>query len=107
MASPTRETLLTLSFSMVRSTSSGTYPRCVTTRCPKWNPMNAVGVEVPCSSGAVGKKDARAARRDPFGQFLGPGHRFAGLGAPPQRPAKTRSSRRHTTPLGIPVVPPV
>ena len=69
--------------------------------------MNAVSVDVPCISGGAGKKVSPAALgRDPLGELLRP---LTGspVGAPPTNPAKNRSSARHITPLGIPVVPPV
>ncbi len=56
IASPTRDMLVTLSRSTVRSTSSGTNLRCRTTRWPKWKPMNAVSVDVPCISGEWGRR---------------------------------------------------
>ncbi len=64
--------LLTFSFSMVRSTSSGANFRWITMRWPKLKPMNAVSVEVPCISGGVGKNVIPAPPdRDPLGQLLG------------------------------------
>ncbi len=107
IASPTSEMLLTRSFSTVRSTSSGTNLRWITTRCPKLKPMKAVSVEVPCISGAVGKKvipapPAATRSASSSGFFTG-----SPVGAPPPRPAKNRSSCRHMTPFGMPVVPPV
>ena len=85
IASPTSDTLVTFSFSIVRSTSSGTNLRWMTIRWPKLKPMNAVSVEVPCISGGVGKKVMPvAARRDPLGQLLGRLHRLPGRRAAAQ-----------------------
>lgn len=107
IASPTSDMLVTFSFSTVRSTSSGTNLRWITTRWPKSNPMNAVSVEVPCISGGVGKKvipaPPAATRSASSSGFL----TGSPVGAPPPNPEKNRSSCRHITPLGIPVVPPV
>ncbi len=107
IASPTRDMLLTFSFSMVRSTSSGANFRWITMRWPKLKPMNAVSVEVPCISGGVGKNvipaPPAATRSANSSGFL----TGSPVGAPPPRPEKNRSSWRHITPLGIPVVPPV
>lgn len=107
MASPTSDTQVTRSRSTVRSTSSGTYLRCRTTFWPKWKAMNAVRVEVPCISGGVGKNtrpSSPAATRSASscGRRTG-----SPVGAPPPIPEKNRSSWRHITPLGMPVVPPV
>ncbi len=107
IASPTSDTLVTFSFSIVLSTSAGTNLRCTTTRWPKLKPMNAVSVEVPCISGGVGKKvipspPAATRSASSCGDFTG-----SPVGAPPPRPEKNRSSWRHITPFGMPVVPPV
>ena len=92
IASPTRDTLVTFSFSIVRSTSSGTYLRWTTIRWPKLKPMNAVRVDVPCISGGVGKKvipspPAATRSASSAGEETG-----SPVGAPPPRPEKNRSS---------------
>lgn len=107
IASPTSDMLVTFSFSTVRRTSSGTNLRWMTTRWPKLKPMNAVSVEVPCISGGVGKKvmpSPPAATRSASSSGRATG---SPVGAPPPSPEKNRSSWRHITPLGMPVVPPV
>ena len=92
IASPTREMLVTFSFSMVRSTSSGTNLRWITTRWPKLKPMKAVSVEVPCISGGVGKKVIPvppAATRSAISCGFLTG---SPVGEPPPSPEKNRSS---------------
>jgi hypothetical protein len=92
IASPTSDMLVTFSFSMVRSTSSGTNLRWITMRWPKLKPMKAVRVEVPCISGGVGKKvipspPAATRSASSSGVFTG-----SPVGAPPPNPEKNRSS---------------
>lgn len=92
IASPTSDTLVTFSFSIVRSTSSGTNLRWITMRWPKLKPMKAVRVEVPCISGGVGKKvmpsPPAATRSASSSGFL----TGSPVGAPPPNPEKKRSS---------------
>ena len=108
-ASPTITAQLTCRSTIVSSSSTGSNWRevRVTTRPPSLRHSMAVNPPVPCMSGHAGSRVmpapvAASSRRSPStppsGGYL--------RNPPPLRRAK-RSSWRHMTPLGIPVVPPV
>ena len=106
-ASPTMATVFTFSRSTVSSSSTGSKrrPVRVTTQPPIPSAAMEVNAPVPCISGQAGR-------------WTGPAPTMA-LRTPPSPPSsgtrrklpafnrQNRSSWRHMTPLGMPVVPPV
>ncbi len=106
-ASPTIDIELMRSACTVSSSSSGSnlLPSIVTTLPPIIRLLNALNNPVPCINGAAGRlrgpglltRSVAACRSCSGGRRL----RFAASSAP------NRSSWRHITPFGIPVVPPV
>ena len=107
IASPTRLIVLICSFSTSSSAPWPVYRSMSTIRYPDQNPMNVPSSAAPCISGGAQNMvswnpsgSIRAASSS--GEVTG-----VPTGLPPPMPAKNRSSWRHMTPLGIPVVPPV
>ena len=82
-------------------------PGCITTRAPQYSHDNEVHCAAACIIGASGKatKSKSMIRSSTSsGRSTGP---LSRMGSPPPMHEKNASPWRHTTPLGIPVVPPV
>ena len=67
--------------------------------------LNAIQCAVPCMNGQIGTQRVRGSQA-PFGDLLGRGDRRAAAARAAIAP-KNRSTWRHITPFGMPVVPPV
>jgi hypothetical protein len=105
IASPTTMSMLAFWSWMSCSAPCPEYLRIRTTLPPLQNVMKLLSSAAPCMSGAAGKlvmPPARAFSPASSGVLTAPPQ-----GTPPPMPAKNRSSWRHMTPLGMPVVPPV
>jgi hypothetical protein len=100
--------MLTRSASTADHTTSGSSePSRSTIRAPVKNHMNDVHCAAACMSGAMAKNvmpPSPMRSGSSAGDVTSPCSR---IGSPPPRHAKNASSWRHTTPFGMPVVPPV
>ena len=108
IASPTSDTLVTFSFSIGPQHLLGHElavdddPLAEVEADERGQGGGAVHQRRSGEEGDARRRRRRPARRAPRGRFTG-----SPVGAPPPSPAKNRSSWRHITPLGMPVVPPV
>jgi hypothetical protein len=106
-ASPTMAMAFTRLASTSSSNSSGSKWRdgSSTMHPPEDRTANVVNAPVPCMSGQAGMPTAPGCWNDSSRNF---GSGSSGI-PPPSVPHRTttRSSWRHITPLGMPVVPPV
>ena len=108
MASPVIITMLTFSRSTRDHTSWGSNLATRMIRLPvKLCPMTPHWV-APCIRGATGRKVSGPPAARPFSTICsGRSIRVPVMASIPPPRAKKTSSWRHTTPLGMPVVPPV
>jgi hypothetical protein len=106
MASPTNVIVFTRSRATASQTPSGSKRGMSTMRSPQKNPMNTPSCAAPWISGGTGNctTTARVFAFSASSSGLSIG---TPAGFPPPIPVKNRSSWRHTTPFGMPVVPPV
>ena len=107
MASPVIMIMLTFSSPTSSHTRSGTKRATSTALLPVKLPPITLHCVAPCMSGAMGRlvvgPDCNPRSTSPPGEVMR--SPVTGLSPPPR--AKSTSSCRHTTPLGMPVVPPV
>lgn len=106
IASPTMVIVITRSRSMSARTFFASNDGTTTCEVPRQKALNMLYIAAPWISGAVSIQViagmfAACAATDAMSECGSP------IGLPPDRAAWKKSSARHITPLGMPVVPPV
>ena len=107
IASPTIVIVLTRSRSATSHTRSGSKRGISTILSPQLKPMKTASCAAPWISGAIGNCTICGSRASAFCATCSGFSTGSPSGLPPPIPVKNRSSWRHMTPLGMPVVPPV